>query len=178
MTALTSTCGFKGFDSCRTGIYNPIVKYTRYGLTYITMYQCVFFSTFVGFSPAPEDLSSRSRLRGTQGGRLYTTAQVWVPTGFLGACSGRSKSPNLASNRGIAFRPARAHQTHANPEKRHFFFIFSPLFAAIFDVHSSCQRLGSHRTTVALSAFPFVTAIFIFSMLPAAAVSLYYTVSF
>ena len=113
---------------------------------------------------------SRSRLRGTQGGRLYTTAQVWVPTGFLGACSGRSKSPNLASNRGIAFRPARAHQTHANPEKRHFFFIFSPLFAAIFDVHSSCQRLGSHRTTVALSAFPFVTAIFIFSMLPAAAV--------
>ena len=144
----------------------------------MNMYKMHFFSGMLHFFLPAAGFFSRSRLRGTQGGRLYTTAQVWVPTGFLGACSGRSKSPNLASNRGIAFRPARAHQTHANPEKRHFFFIFSPLFAAIFDVHSSCQRLGSHRTTVALSAFPFVTAIFIFSMLPAAAVSLYYTVSF
>ena len=35
---------------------------------------------------------SRSRLRGTQVVRLYTTAQVWVRDGLHGACSGRSES--------------------------------------------------------------------------------------
>ena len=48
-------------------------------------------------------LSYRSRLRGTQGGRVYTTAQVWAPAGLHGARSGRSKSRELASNHGIAF---------------------------------------------------------------------------
>ena len=51
-------------------------------LVYITMYLlggggiCSLFS----------DLFSRSRLRGTQGARLYTTAQVWVPAGSV-ACA-------------------------------------------------------------------------------------------
>ena len=58
---------------------------------------------------------SRSRLRGTQGARLYKV-HVWVPAGFRGACSGRSKSRNLARNLGIAFRPARADQAHATPQ--------------------------------------------------------------
>ena len=75
-----------------------------------------FFFTFARFSPAPVSLFSRSRLRGTQGGRLYTTAQVWVPAGLLGAYSGRPKARNLASNRGIAVRPASANQAHANPK--------------------------------------------------------------
>ena len=74
---------------------------------FIAMYKCVF-STLACFSPAPLGLFSRTRLRGTQGGRLYTTAQVCVPAGLRGVCSGCSKSRNLANNHGLAFRGARA----------------------------------------------------------------------
>ena len=81
------------------------------------------FGGIRNFSVPAAGLFSRSRLRGTQGGRLYTTAQVWVPTGPRGACSGRSKSRNLASNRGVAFRPAIANQA-ACPKKVCFFFSF------------------------------------------------------
>ena len=77
------------------------------------------FWTFARFSPAPVGLSPRSQLPGTQGPRLYTTAQVWVPGGLRVACSGRSKSRNLASDRGVAFRGARARAKQwKNP---HFF---------------------------------------------------------
>ena len=80
-------------------------------------------------------LSSRSRLRGTQVGRLYTAPQVWVPAGPRGACSGRSKLRNLAGNRGIAFRPdRRANQAHANPKHVFFLFFFSSLPAAVLEV--------------------------------------------
>ena len=53
---------------------------------------------------------SRSRLRGTQGGRLYTTVQVWIQAGLRGACSGRSKSRNLASKQRDRF-PMRLRQS-------------------------------------------------------------------
>ena len=47
---------------------------------------------------------------------MYTTAQVWVPGGLRGACSGRSKSRNLASDHGVvAFRGARAEQDNGKP---------------------------------------------------------------
>ena len=53
-------------------------------------------------------LSSRSRLRSTQGARLYTTAQNLVPGGLRGACPARSKSRNLGSSCGVAIRGAKA----------------------------------------------------------------------
>ena len=84
------------------------------------------FLPFARFSPAPASLFSRSRLRGTQGARVYSTAQVWAPTGLSGAFSGRSKSRNLASNHGIGFRPARASQDNGNP---HFSFLAPPSHA-------------------------------------------------
>ena len=77
------------------------------------MYQCVRFY-ICSLSPVPVSLFSRSRLRGTDGARLYSTAQVWVPGGLRGACSGRSKSRHLASNHGVAFRGARAEQDNGN----------------------------------------------------------------
>ena len=77
------------------------------------MYQCVCFY-ICSLSPVPVSLFSRSRLRGTDGARLYSTAQVWVPGGLRGACSGRSKSRHLASNHGVAFRGARAEQDNGN----------------------------------------------------------------
>ena len=79
------------------------------------MYQSALFSTFARLSTAPAGLFSRSPLRGTQGARLYATAQVWVPAGLRGACPGRSKSRDLAINQGIAFRGARAEQYNGKP---------------------------------------------------------------
>ena len=80
---------------------------------------CIYLFCFVfgiqNFSVPAAGLFSRSRLRGTQGTRLYTTMQVWVPAGLRGACSGSSKSRNLANSHGIAFRPARASQDNGEP---------------------------------------------------------------
>ena len=56
------------------------------------MYQMYFFCTSATSSLSAAGLFSRSRLRGTQGGRVYTTSQVWSPVGLRGACSGRSES--------------------------------------------------------------------------------------
>ena len=85
---------------------------------------------------------SRSRLRGTQGTRLYTTTQVWVPAGLRGACSGRSKSRNLASDRGIAFRPATVEPTRPMQTPKMSFFSFFDLSAAVFEV---LQQLSKDR---------------------------------
>ena len=70
---------------------------------------------FARFSPALVALFSRSRLRGTQGARLYTTVQLWVPGGLRGPYLERSKSQNLASNSGDYFRGAPAEQGHGKP---------------------------------------------------------------
>ena len=43
------------------------------------------FSGIKFFSLPVAGLFSRSRLRGTQGTRLYATVQVWVPAGLRGA---------------------------------------------------------------------------------------------
>ena len=83
----------------------------------IILYQCVFFAAFARLSSAPVELFSRSRLRGTQGARLHT-AQVWVPGGLRGTCSGRSKSQNLSGNHGVAFRELEPSKTMENPHIR------------------------------------------------------------
>ena len=74
---------------------------------------------FARFSPAPVDLFSRSRLQSTHGARLCTTAQVWVQGRLRGACSGRSKSRNLASNHGVALRGPEPSKTMENPHVGH-----------------------------------------------------------
>ena len=126
---------------------------------YCCKYERHFFSDICTLFSGARGLFSRPRLRGTQGGLLYTTAQVRVPGGLQGECSGRSKSRNLASNRWIALRPARANQAHANSQNVIFFSFFHVFLWLFLKYHSSCQRLGSHGTTAALQAFvPFVTA--------------------
>ena len=84
------------------------------------MYQCEFCCTFLRLSPAPAGLFSRSQMRGTQGPRLYTTAQVWVPGVLRGACSGRSKPRNLTSNHEVDFRRARTEQDNEKTTSRLF----------------------------------------------------------
>ena len=68
------------------------------------------------------------------------------------ACSGHSKSRELASNHGIAFRRAIANQAHGNPDIyifTCFHFFTSPLL--FLKYYSSRQRLGSHGATAALN---------------------------
>ena len=67
-----------------------------------------FFCTSAFFSLPAGGLSSCSRLRGTQGARPKSTAQVWTLVEVCGTCSGGSKSRKLASNHGEAFRAHRA----------------------------------------------------------------------
>ena len=83
------------------------------------MYKRVFFFQQLHVFLRRPWVFSCSRLRGTQGARLYTTAQFWVPGGFRGACSGRSKSRNLASTRGVVSREARAEKDMENPHVSH-----------------------------------------------------------
>ena len=58
---------------------------------------------------------ARFRLRGTQGGGVDTTAQVWVPAGLRGICFGSSKLRNVASHWCNAFCPARTKQDDGKP---------------------------------------------------------------
>ena len=74
-----------------------------------------FFCTSAFFSLPAASLFPCSRLRGTQGARPNTKAQVWALAEIRVTCSGGSKSRKLASNHGGAFRARRAIQAHANP---------------------------------------------------------------
>ena len=60
------------------------------------------FTLFYGVRGSFLALSAREHA----GGPPVHWAQVWVPDGLRGACSGRSKSVNLATNDGVAFRGA------------------------------------------------------------------------
>ena len=72
-----------------------------------------FFAQWKPFLFRPQS-SSRSRLWGTQGAGVYTRPSL-APAGLRGACSGLSKSRELACNHGIAFRRARATQDNGKP---------------------------------------------------------------
>ena len=73
----------------------------------------IVFCLHIGiFSLAAVGLFSCSRLRGTQGARPNTMAQVWALAEVRGTCSGGSKSQ---VNHGEAFLARRAMQAHANP---------------------------------------------------------------
>ena len=140
---------YRGSDTCLTLLLCSM------HVVHITKYQTHFWGEICTLFSGARWFFSRLRLQGTQGGHLYTMVKVRVPVGLRGASAGRSKARNLASNRGIAFRLARANQAHANP-KNVIVFIFTSLLL-LWKYQSSCQRLGSHGTTAALQAFPFVT---------------------
>ena len=79
---------------------------------------------------------------GHAGGPLVHKAQVWAPAGPCGVRSGRSRSRELASNHGIAFRRVRASQENENPTFQLFlFFLFSRCIMSISHRPSSPQAL-------------------------------------
>ena len=105
------------------------------------MYQSFYFIfTFARFSPAPVGLFSRSRLRGTQRARLYTTAQFWVPSGLRRAYSGRSKSRNLASSHGVAFRGVRRTEQDNEKPTCQLFSCFAPAVKALYLPAATVQK--------------------------------------
>ena len=111
------------------------------------MYQMHFLCTSASFSVPAVGIFSRSRLKGTQGGRLDTTAQVWVPPGPRGARSGRSKSLDLASKHGIAFRPAEPSKV-MKPPKCHFRCICYKCHTSPQNVYTLTQpRYNSSRAS-------------------------------
>ena len=98
-----------------------------------------------------EGIFSRSRLRGSQETRLYTTVQARASARLRGACSGRSKSRSLASNHGIAFQPARANQAHAIYNTA-FSFFFS-ISGAVFEVPQQPSKARQPRYNSHASSF-------------------------
>ena len=85
-------------------------------LLYTYVYEMHFSSYLHALLGRPRVVFSRSRLRGTQGGRAYATGHVWVPAGLPGARSGRSKRRDLPSNHRIAFRLAEPRRTMETPQ--------------------------------------------------------------
>ena len=96
---------------------------------------------------------------GHAGGPREHWVQVWASAEVRGTCSGGSKSQKPVNNHGIAFRPARANQAHANPKKTifpphaNFSFVRSPpyvissLFANLYcrTLLTMCQALERIR---------------------------------
>ena len=78
------------------------------------------FGTFACPARPAAGRSSRSWLRGTQGGRVYTTVQVRGPVGVRGACSGRSKLREMALFHGIIFRDTKLPNTMESPQFQPF----------------------------------------------------------
>ena len=106
----------QNFTEMPTPMVTP--NYISLGLHHIllcTSYKCVFFFAHGHFFLFRPGSFSCSRLRGEQGARPNTTAQVRALAEVRGTCSGGSKSRKLASNHGEAFRARRAIQADANP---------------------------------------------------------------
>ena len=66
---------------------------------------------------AAEGLSSCARLRGTQGARPNTTAQVWALAEVHGTCCGGSKSQVTTGRLSEHVEPSRPMQTHVQVKK-------------------------------------------------------------
>ena len=83
--------------------------------TLCTRYETHFFCGTQSFSLQAAGLLSRSRLGGTPGPHVYTTAQMRPPAEVRGAC-GPPKSRKFTSTHREAIRPARAKQGQRNPK--------------------------------------------------------------
>ena len=73
-----------------------------------------FFGTFAFFSLPAAGLFSCSRLRGTQGARRNTTAQVWALADVRGTCSGGSNWQVPSRRDSEHLEPSRPMQTLVN----------------------------------------------------------------
>ena len=77
----------------------------------------VFFCTSSFCSLPAADIFPCSRLRGTQGARPNTTAQVWALDEVHGTCSGGSKFQVTTERHSEHVEPSRSIQTHVKAKK-------------------------------------------------------------
>ena len=84
---------------------------------YILLCINVFFCTSELFPRPAADLFSCSRLRGTQGVRPITTAQVWALAEVRRTCSGGSQSQVTTGKHSEHVEPSRPMQTHDQVKK-------------------------------------------------------------
>ena len=134
-------------------IYDVQRSSTAHMHTCISTNKDTFFAHRQPLLIAAGDLFSRSRLRGTQGGRVNATVRNWASAGLRGACSGRSKSRRTGSSVGSLSaepEPSRATETHTKDDLQ--LFAYSP-------VYYSSHLGGRHATTAAsLQGFYLVAA--------------------
>ena len=109
------------------------------GALYVVMH--FFFAYWPAFLCCPR-VFSRALGCGARRGPANTNGASRVPAVLRGACSGSSKSRELVNNHGIAFRRARANQTHGNPQA---VFLFLVCFA-----FCCCVELSATSTKPAL----------------------------
>ena len=118
-----STC-----DNPRTSSQNHI---PTGNLVYVCTKCTFFFFTFACPARPAAGRFSRSRLRGAQAGRVYITAQVWIPTGLRGARSGRSTPSIWHVITGSRSDPP-SQEDHGNP--RNVMFLFFALLPYLLQV--------------------------------------------
>ena len=109
-------------------------KKSRMGLTlvcmYIAMYKCVLLHIGV-FSIPTAGLFSCSQLRGTQGARPTTTAQVWALAEVRGKCSGGSKSQVTTGRHSDHVELSRPMQTHVQVLKCPIAYVLSRILDVV-----------------------------------------------
>ena len=89
---------------------------SRRGTLYYYVSMC-FFCTSAFFSLPAADLFSCSRLRGTQGARPDTTAQMWALADVYDTCSWGLKSQVTTGRHSDHAEPSRPMQTHVQVKK-------------------------------------------------------------
>ena len=106
-----------------------------------------FFRPFARFSPAPVGISSRSRLRGTRGGNLYTTVQVWSRPGFVARALGVQSRETwqviagLVSDQLEPTRPMQTPKMFFPPSFLHLQYIS----AAVYEVPQQPSKVRQSR---------------------------------
>ena len=102
-------------------------------------------------------LFSRSRLRGTQAPRVYTTSQVWARSAPWRVLWAFKAAASWLFSRD-RFPPSQSQARPWKPQTDLKKYIFCSPLLLFLKYHSSRQRLGSHGAKAVLQAFPLVTA--------------------
>ena len=98
----------------------------------ITIIYKIDFFRITSFSLPAGGLLSHSRLRGTQGTRLYTTVQVWVPAGLRGvALVVQSREILQVTTGSLSDQLEPTRPMHPRPKKRYCFVFHLPVLLCL-----------------------------------------------
>ena len=96
------------------------------------IYIYIIFAGIHNFSPPAAGLCSHFRLLGTQGTRLYTTVQVWVPAGLRGvALVVQSREILQVTTGSLSDQLEPTRPMHPRPKKRYCFVFHLPVLLCL-----------------------------------------------